>query len=68
MSPGFFLVVEGPEGAGKSTLAKGLAARFAAAGIAIEVVPGVTPAKPSADILAFPIRQDIQDAILKAAS
>jgi len=46
MSRGFFLVVEGPEGAGKSTLAKGLAARFAAAGIEPVLVrePGGTPA------------------------
>ena len=33
MSRGFFLVVEGPEGAGKTTLAKGLAAKFRTAGI-----------------------------------
>ena len=44
--PGFFLVLEGPEGAGKSTLARGLAARMRAAGIEPVVVrePGGTPA------------------------
>ncbi|MGE0439404.1 MAG: dTMP kinase [Gemmatimonadales bacterium] len=43
---GFFLVVEGPEGAGKSTLTKGLAARLRAAGIEPVTVrePGGTPA------------------------
>lgn len=46
MSRGFFLVVEGPEGAGKTTLAKGLAARFGAVGIEPVLVrePGGTPA------------------------
>jgi dTMP kinase len=33
MSRGFFLVVEGTEGAGKTTLIRGLAARYRAAGI-----------------------------------
>ena len=43
---GFFLVLEGPEGAGKSTLTKGLAARLRAAGLDPVVVrePGGTPA------------------------
>lgn len=43
---GFFLVVEGPEGAGKSTLVAGLAARMRAAGIEPVAVrePGGTPA------------------------
>lgn len=45
MNRGFFLVVEGPEGAGKTTLAKGLATRLAAAGIDPVLVrePGGTP-------------------------
>jgi dTMP kinase len=33
MTPGCFIVLEGPEGAGKSTLARALAARLTAAGI-----------------------------------
>ena len=43
---GFFLVVEGPEGAGKSTLATGLVARMRAAGLDPVSVrePGGTPA------------------------
>ncbi|HWA56585.1 MAG TPA: dTMP kinase [Gemmatimonadales bacterium] len=45
MSRGYFLVVEGPEGAGKSTLARALAGRFAEAGIEPVMVrePGGTP-------------------------
>ncbi len=45
MSRGFFLVVEGPEGAGKSTLATALAARLASAGFDVVPVrePGGTP-------------------------
>jgi dTMP kinase len=47
---GFFVVVEGPEGAGKSTLAAGLAARWRAAGVEPVVVrePGGTPAAEAA--------------------
>lgn len=43
--PGFFVVLEGPEGAGKSTLATALAARYRAAGIEPVMVrePGGTP-------------------------
>lgn len=43
---GFFLVLEGPEGAGKSTLARALVARMTAAGIEPVAVrePGGTPA------------------------
>ncbi len=43
---GFFVVLEGPEGAGKSTLARGLAARLRAAGVEPVMVrePGGTPA------------------------
>jgi dTMP kinase len=45
MSRGFFLVLEGPEGAGKSTLAATLAARFREQGIDPVLVrePGGTP-------------------------
>lgn len=45
MNRGFFLVVEGSEGAGKTTLAKGLAARLTEAGIDPVLVrePGGTP-------------------------
>jgi dTMP kinase len=46
MSQGFFLVLEGPEGAGKTTLARELAERFRAAGHEPVTVrePGGTPA------------------------
>jgi len=46
MSEGFFLVLEGPEGAGKTTLAAALAAQFRAAGHDPVTVrePGGTPA------------------------
>jgi dTMP kinase len=46
MSGGFFVVLEGPEGAGKSTLAAALAARFRSAGHDPVTVrePGGTPA------------------------
>lgn len=46
MTPGFFIVVEGPDGAGKSTLASGLAARMREAGLDPVLVrqPGGTPA------------------------
>jgi len=45
MSPGLFLVVEGPEGAGKTTLAAALAARIRETGAEPVVVrePGGTP-------------------------
>jgi dTMP kinase len=49
MSEGFFLVLEGPEGAGKTTLAAALADRFRAAGQDPVTVrePGGTPAAES---------------------
>lgn len=45
MSAGFFVVLEGPEGAGKTTLAEALAARFRAAGVRPVTIrePGGTP-------------------------
>lgn len=45
MNRGFFLVVEGTEGAGKTTLVKGLAARLTEAGVEPVLVrePGGTP-------------------------
>lgn len=46
MSDGFFVVLEGPEGAGKTTLAASLGERFRAAGYQAVMVrePGGTPA------------------------
>jgi dTMP kinase len=46
MSSGFFVVLEGPEGTGKSTLIAAIASRFRAAGVEPVVVrePGGTPA------------------------
>ena len=38
-----------------------------AEGIAVETVPGVA-VKPSAEIIPFPLREDIRDAVLRAAS
>lgn len=45
-APGLFVVLEGPEGAGKSTLAAALVARYRAAGVEPVLVrePGGTPA------------------------
>jgi thymidylate kinase len=40
MTHGFFLAVEGPEGAGKSTLVSGLAARLQQEGAEPLVSPG----------------------------
>lgn len=40
-------------------------AAVAADGIPVEIVPGITP---SGQIVTFPVREDIRDAILKAAS
>ncbi len=47
---GVFIVVEGPEGAGKSTLARWLGARFAAEGLPVVTVrqPGGTPVAEAA--------------------
>lgn len=45
MAPGFFIVLEGPEAAGKTTLATALVARMAAVGVDVQLVrePGGTP-------------------------
>ena len=50
MTPGFFLVLEGPEGAGKSTLARALASRATESGRKVMAVrePGGTPAAEAA--------------------
>lgn len=60
--PGFFLVVEGPDGAGKSTLVKRLAGRLRKAGIEVVEVrePGGTP-------LAERARRAVLDAALEAS-
>jgi siroheme synthase len=42
-------------------------AAVAAEGISVETVPAVST-EPTGQILAFPVREDIRDAILKAAS
>ncbi len=48
--PGVFIVVEGPEGAGKSTLARWLGARLLAEGLSVVTVrqPGGTPVAEAA--------------------
>ncbi len=54
------MVIEGPEGAGKSTLAKWLAARLAAHGLPVTAVrePGGTPIAEAARKLALKSRHD----------
>ncbi len=60
--PGFFLVVEGPDGAGKSTLVKRLGERLREAGVSLVEVrePGGTP-------LAEQARRAVLDASLEAS-
>ena len=52
--PGFFVVVEGPEGAGKSTLVRGLAARMAALGL-----PVLTVREPGGTVAAEALRTEL---------
>lgn len=40
----------------------------ASEGISFETVPAVAAPKPAADVIPFPVREDIRDAILRAAS
>jgi dTMP kinase len=56
MSRGFFLVIEGPEGAGKTTLATALAARLRSAGAELVLVR-----EPGGTILAERIRDILLD-------
>ncbi len=57
---GAFIVIEGPEGAGKSTLAKWLSARLAGEGLPVMAVrePGGTPIAEAARKLALKSRHD----------
>ena len=59
-----FIVVEGPEGAGKSTLARALTARLVADGRVVVAVrePGGTPLAEAARKLALTSRDDMADA------
>ena len=61
---GIFIVVEGPEGAGKSTLARALAERLLAEGRAVVPVrePGGTPLAEAARTLALTSRHEMADA------
>lgn len=57
MNQGFFLVIEGPEGAGKSTLAASLAARMVAAGkkvVSVREPGGTVPAEYARQALLDP--------------
>jgi dTMP kinase len=59
--PGVFIVVEGPEGAGKSTLARWLGARLAADGLPVVTVrePGGTPVAEAARKVALKLPHDM---------
>src|SRR2546422_9395371 len=61
---GVFLVVEGPEGAGKTTLVRWLAAQFLAEGRSALTVrePGGTPVAEAARKLALKSKHDIAPA------
>lgn len=61
---GVFIVVEGPEGAGKSTLVRGLAARLLADGRQVLSVrePGGTPVAEAARKIALKSRHDMAPA------
>lgn len=62
--PGAFVVVEGPEGAGKSTLVRALGARLLAEGVQVLAVrePGGTPVAEAARKLALRSRHEISPA------
>ena len=62
--PGVFIVVEGPEGAGKSTLARWLGTRLAAEGLPVVVVrqPGGTPVAEAARRVALKFPHDMSPA------
>ena len=62
--PGAFVVVEGPEGAGKSTLVRALGARLLAEGVQVLSVrePGGTPVAEAARKLALRSRHEISPA------
>jgi dTMP kinase len=61
---GFFVVVEGPEGAGKSTLVRAIAARLLADGFQVLTVrePGGTPVAEAARKLALRSRHELSPA------
>lgn len=61
---GVFVVIEGPEGAGKSTLVRGLAARLRAEGRAVLAVrePGGTPVAEAVRTLALRSRHEMAPA------
>jgi dTMP kinase len=56
--PGAFIVVEGPDGVGKTTLVRGLSARFRGAEVPLETVrePGGTPVAEIARKAAFDLQ------------
>jgi dTMP kinase len=62
--PGVFIVVEGPEGAGKSTLARWLGARLLAEGVPVVAVrqPGGTPVAEAARRVALKFPHDMTPA------